>query len=263
MTERNSMDAVTIRDLDRIQEVESEPGHSRLGAAVFGAMALAGAGLAAVLLLRVPHAAPATEDPLAVLAAKSKPAAAAGKKSGMTTGAVTFPAILSDKAQPTTALEGVRSRKEDAPDSQGAAPPPATDKLLVMPLPAQDVLTPSATVGQSKDRLTTLARELSKDEGPETVQPGQAGGFQLQVSSFKDKVEAEAFASALRRRGHRAYIEAADVQDRGVWYRVRIGPFDSKHATMLYRQEFEAKERLVTFVVEPPPKLAPGAAAAH
>jgi hypothetical protein len=33
---------------------------------------------------------------------------------------------------------------------------------------------------------------------------------------------------------------------------VRIGPFKYRHSAVIYRQEFEAKERMVTFIVDPP-----------
>jgi len=96
-----------------------------------------------------------------------------------------------------------------------------------------------------------MARKVAREEGAE-IPPGTPGGHQLQVSSFKTQEEADRFASALRRRGHRAYIEPANVPGRGLWYRVRIGPFKYRHSAVIYRQEFEAKERLVTFIVDPP-----------
>ena len=42
------------------------------------------------------------------------------------------------------------------------------------------------------------------------------------------------------------------MKGRGVWHRVRIGPFKYKRSAEIYRQEFEAKERMVTFIVDPP-----------
>ena len=42
------------------------------------------------------------------------------------------------------------------------------------------------------------------------------------------------------------------MKGRGLWYRVRIGPFKFRRSAVLYRQDFEAKERLVTFIVDPP-----------
>ena len=59
-------------------------------------------------------------------------------------------------------------------------------------------------------------------------------------------------AAALRRRGHKAYVEPAQVRGRVLWYRVRIGPFKYKQSAVVYRQDFEAKERIVTFIVDPP-----------
>src|SRR5690606_23463212 len=99
--------------------------------------------------------------------------------------------------------------------------------------------------------LTTMAREAGKATGAE-VEPGGPGGYQIQVSSFDQKPDADAFAAVLRRRGHRAYVEAAHVKGRGLWHRVRIGPFKHKRSADIYRQEFEAKERMVTFIVSPP-----------
>ena len=33
---------------------------------------------------------------------------------------------------------------------------------------------------------------------------------------------------------------------------VRVGPFKYRHSAVIYRQDFEAKERMVTFIVDPP-----------
>ena len=49
------------------------------------------------------------------------------------------------------------------------------------------------------------------------------------------------------------------MKGRGIWYRVKIGPFKYRHAAVIYRQEFEAKERMVTFIVDPPRQKEPSA----
>jgi cell division septation protein DedD len=183
---------------------------------------------------------------------------------------VTFPTLLSDARRPTTALEAVRDQRgggAPAPALSGSAapplpftlapgapttPPPAADRLPVVPLPAQQVLQTSPVAAVPGDTLTAMAKHVSRDEGAETAPTGTPGGYQLQVSSFKTQPEADAFAAALRRRGHKAYVEPAQVKGRGLWYRVRIGPFKYKHSAVVYRQEFEQKERIVTFIVDPP-----------
>jgi cell division septation protein DedD len=77
------------------------------------------------------------------------------------------------------------------------------------------------------------------------------GGFQLQVASFKDPADAAKLVEDLRRRGHRAYSQAAQVPERGLWHRVRIGPFKSKFEANRYKVEFERSERVSPFVVDP------------
>ena len=110
------------------------------------------------------------------------------------------------------------------------------------------------TTTPQQDSLRRLANNLNaaQERGGALVDSGRPGGYQLQVSSFKNLPDATAFASALRRRGHRAHVESARVKGRGLWHRVRVGPFKYKRSATIYRQDFEAKERLVSFVVNPP-----------
>ena len=96
-----------------------------------------------------------------------------------------------------------------------------------------------------------MAKEASSPVA-EPVAEGHAGGYALQASSFRTEPEAEAFAVALRRRGHRAYVEQAVLPNHGTWYRVRVGPFHTQREATVYRAEFERKERIVPFLVEPP-----------
>jgi DedD protein len=250
----DSLDAA-VRNLDEIQEADPGARPSRLGALVLASLGGACIVFAAVALMRTPpKAKPTSADPLGDLVARAHPAGAPAKEKKDGIGHdVTFPGMLSDSKSPTTALEVVRSPRDPA------APPPApvatfsaaADRLPVVPLPAQHVLQTSQGEATPRDTLTSMARQVSREGGAE-IPAGGPGGYQLQVSSFKTQEEAEGFAAALRRRGHKAYIEPANVKGRGLWYRVRIGPFKYRHSAVIYRQEFEAKERMVTFIVDPP-----------
>lgn len=245
-----------MRNLDEIQEDDGPPKGPRLGALALASLGGACILFASFLLLRHPSKGAAdTKDPLGDLVARSRNAAPSDSV-GVD---VTFPRLLSDGQNPTTALEAVRGKPAEQDDKfvlpagSPTSPPPAMDRLPVVPLPAQDILSNAGeeTISKPNDVLTTMARNASRDTGTE-VDPGSPGGFQLQVSSFNDETEAKAFAAALRRRGHKAYVEPAYVKNKGLWHRVRIGPFKYKRSAETYRQEFEAKERLVTFIVSPP-----------
>ena len=246
----------SVRNLERIQEKDDAPRMPRavsvalivLGGAcvVLSAMALGG---------KKSGDAAARVDPLGDLVAqKGKPSAAGSAKStDISAQDVTFPSILSDQNKPTTALAALGARSAAAIPS---SPPPPTDVLPVVPLPAQNVLQASPVVTHPRDDLTKAADQIeaSAEESKAAAPAGHLGGYQLQVSSFKTRGEADAFAQQLRVRGHKAYVLEANVPGRGTWYRVRVGPFPTQAAASSYRSSFEAREHVVPFVVPPSSK---------
>jgi cell division septation protein DedD len=176
---------------------------------------------------------------------------------------VSFPRILSDGASPTTALAAVKDErgrlvKQDGTANPGdatavlGAPPPASDRLPVVPLPAGTLFNSSPVITSPRDALTDLAANAaaSKTDG-ELAPEGTDGGFQLQVASFKDQAEADRAVEDLRKRGHRAFRQAAHVPDRGLWHRVRIGPFKTKLEALKYKERFERTERIAPFLIDP------------
>jgi cell division septation protein DedD len=63
--------------------------------------------------------------------------------------------------------------------------------------------------------------------------------FTLQLSSFQDKSEAEAFLSSIKSAGFQPYLTEADVGGKGTFYRVRLGSFRSLEAANDAKVEFE------------------------
>jgi cell division septation protein DedD len=265
MTEHGS-----VRNLEQIQETDGGAGTPRgvtillvalgAGCIVFAALALGGK--------RSSGAAQRT-DPLGDLVTQQSKLAQAGsiKPTDLSSRDVTFPGILSDEGSPTTALAAVRGAPNGKPsvlDPGGtaiekvvpgpeASPPPPTDRLAVVPLPAQNILEASPIVTRPRDSLTRAANDAAQlgSAAQPAAPPGREGGYQLQVSSFRTQAEAEQFAAQLRARSHKAYVIEAHVPNRGTWYRVRIGPFPSQHAAASYRVGFEGREHVVPFIVPP------------
>jgi DedD protein len=249
--------AALLRNLEDIQE--DEPGRRGVRA---GTLLLASLGGACVVFAVLSHArrkAPTLvqpNDPLGALMAQgaSTVSMELGGKD------VTFPSMLSDAPRATTALAAVRlgptgpARSLVAPErtaEANTAPPPATDRLITMALPSKAPPAAPLGLGRPQDVLAQLAKQAAAPTGPSAEQ-GNAGGYQLQASSFRDEPEAQQFATALRQHGHRAYVETAQLLGRGTWYRVRVGPFKSQREALTYRAEFEKRERLAPFLVEPP-----------
>jgi DedD protein len=252
-----------LRNLEQIQEAESRSKGPRAGT-----LLLASLGAACVIFAVLSQSwrkAPTVgrpPDPLGELVAQAKVAKPSdhfdlgGKE-------VMLPSMLSDESRTTTALAAMRpSPAASAGPADGVPgppareepannPPPPTDRLPVVPLPARNVAASSPVVSRPRDALTQMAKEASSITTT-PVEEGHGGAYQLQTSSFRSDTEAASFATALRQRGHRAYVEPAQLLGRGVWYRVRVGPFKTQKEAALYRSEFEKKEHLVPFIVEPP-----------
>jgi DedD protein len=255
------MEPVNVRNLEQIQEEDPKRRSSRL--AVMLLSSIGGAAIVMAGVMSAKRAGPpatSTDDPLSNLVAQAKSSASvpAEKLDGTQ---VTFPDILSDQGNATTALAAVKDERGNLlrqpeelvlPAGAPTAPPPASDRLPVMPLPAGSILSQTSVTTQPRDQLTQLAASASKiDQNATAAPPGAEGGFQIQVASFRVAGEADAFAADLQKRGHRAYRQAAYVADRGLWHRVRIGPFKSKFEAIKYREKFEKTERVAPFVVDP------------
>jgi DedD protein len=104
---------------------------------------------------------------------------------------------------------------------------------------------------RSHDRL--IAAALPGGSSGRAAARGSDGEFTLQVISYDSQATAEAFASALRARGHEAFVTIGDVEGRGRYYRVRVGPFKTKEQAEEYRRTFEQRERMNTIVVKRQP----------
>ncbi|MEO7110241.1 MAG: SPOR domain-containing protein [Polyangiaceae bacterium] len=253
------MDEGGVRNLDQIQETDRE---SKTPRAVTLTLLMVGGACAifAGYILPGRKSAPVKAvDPLGDLVAqRSHAGAAAPMPTDLSPHDVTFPGMLSDGDKPTTALAAVRPNSlGSASATTGAMPPPAADRLSVMALPmqipAQNVLEASPIVTRPRDPLTKAASDSAQMVTPATPSSGAGheGGYQLQVSSFRSHDEADGFANQQRARGHKAYVLEAQVPGRGVWYRVRVGPFSTQHAASSYRSTFETREHVVPFIIPP------------
>ncbi len=256
---------MNLRNLEDIQEHDAPRGGFPVGTLVLAA--IAGGVLVVVMMMggqRDTAPAAADADPLAQLveaAKKSAPSAdtVAEKQ-------VTFPGMLSDRDAPTTALAVVKDERGrlrvpveaelEHRHLESIRPSgPAADGEEALPrrsLPIGDLLSQTTVTGQPKDDLAQIAHEHTSDSGDATMAPmGAEGGHEIQVASFRSPDDADGFVTELRKRGHRAYRQAAYVPERGLWHRVRIGPFKSRFEAQQYQQKLEAVERISTFLVDP------------
>jgi len=246
---------VDLRHLDQIQEHDDSASGHRLGSWLLGAVGVGALILTAVMSMPEKHVAvTSTEDPLAELIAKAK------EEKTLPTDQLSpehssFAQILTDRERAVAALVAVKASDghliENTEKPQPAGPP-ASDTLPVVPLPVGKLLDSTKLTTDPQDSLTGLAADRAQmPRGGGRAEEGGPGEFQIQIASFNNKPEADAYVEALRLRGHRAHSEAAHIAGRGLWYRVRIGPFKEKARALAYKSDFERKENMAAFLVDP------------
>lgn len=256
-----AMDRVNVRNLEEIQEDDRAGRSPRLAVLLLASMGLGALGIVALMSRETPSTPRVSDDQaLAELVESHRAKAGEVAPDVLQPGEASFAGVLSDEPNPTTAMVAVRDERGRLIPPQGASstgleallPPAAADKLPVVPLPAGPLLNATPVIQSPRDPMTALAARVSRADGAtEEAQAGHEGDFQIQVASFRDREDAEKFAAELRKRGHAAYRQEADVPGRGIWHRVRIGPFKQKFEAEQYRKKLEAKERTAAFIVDP------------
>jgi cell division septation protein DedD len=86
-----------------------------------------------------------------------------------------------------------------------------------------------------------VTRPDARAEGDKPSEPRTK--FTLQLSSFQDKSEAEAFLTSMRSAGYQPYLTEADVSGKGTFYRVRLGTYRSVEAANEAKAEYEKSGR--------------------
>lgn len=76
--------------------------------------------------------------------------------------------------------------------------------------------------------------------------PARKGGFMLQLSSFQDRAEADAFAR--RFAAQNAYVSSSDVPGKGTVYRVRVGSYSTMKEAASAKTSFEHDHNVIAYV---------------
>ncbi|MCH2109202.1 MAG: SPOR domain-containing protein, partial [Polyangiaceae bacterium] len=212
---------VNYRNLEQIQE-GSRAATSRLTTLILGVVG--GASLVVVGVAvsdRSEGTTSTTVDPLSVLVAQAEEGTP--QQLELNSGQLSFPEVLSDSPERTTALVAVKDERGriKRPTKEGEVEIAYPDNLERPPQPAGALLNATEVTKEPKDGLTRLASDAASfsSDAP-LAESGSPGAFVIQVASFREQADADRFVHELRQRNHRAYREAANVPDRGLWHRV-------------------------------------------
>jgi cell division septation protein DedD len=203
--------------------------------------------------------APEMEDPLALL----------DKVAASTVGAATPPRSVpaakpvaeAPKAAPPAPKPVAEAPKPapPAPKPVAEAPkaaPPAPKPVAEAPKPAAPapkpvVETPKAAVVAPKPVVETPRPVAAEAPKPAADAPKTRSRFALQIGSFPDRAEAEAFA---KRFGPESpYVVPSEIPGKGTWFRVRVGEYSTAKDAIAAKTAFEKQHSVIALVVPPPP----------
>jgi cell division protein FtsN len=140
-----------------------------------------------------------------------------------------------EKGQTKNTLEFYEALKEktknDTIDMPAKKEKPAPSKTIAPPVKQGEVRPPTPSMKENKQR-----------------RPQKGGGLAVQVASTKDPKSANHMVAQLHKKGYPAFIMKAEIPEKGTWYRVRVGYFNSKAEAESVQRQLQ-QEKLEGLIV--------------
>ena len=157
-----------------------------------------------------------------------------------------LPPPAGEAPEPIVALEAPlepatdRVKAEPVPDAV-VVEVPVVEVLAEAPQASQARQAPQTVAAESKPVADREAPESAEEELPETIDvatpadspaaaPDVPRPFTLQVGSFSQQVRAKELVARLKGAQHDAYMVEVDLGSKGIWWRVRVGHFETSQS---------------------------------
>ena len=144
--------------------------------------------------------------------------------------------------------------KETVPLGSGINLPPAEEKVAEVVQPPIDL--PDQPI--VKKKIAAVEKPIEKKAVPKVVvaeQPSTGmpkvvagGSHAVQIGSFGTAGDAVALKKKMLGKGYPAFVVEADLGKKGLWYRVRIGPYVDATAAKAAQKHLEKNEKIKGFI---------------
>ena len=253
-TSRKLLDTA-FEEIDNDDETASTPGGKSLAIfAVLGALILVGViGAGIYYLKHIPGHEALMQKPERILTFPSANTPAPTLKSSRTAeqqgetaqapGEQYSPQALHKAQEQQTPAAGIQQNNQSAPGLVAAAQ--ETAQALPAQVDSKPAQKKEALPGGNDTTQSSTAAFTSN-----SLTDSGAGSHVLLCGSFQDKNKALNLAKKIKAQGYPAFVEKADIESKGVWYRIKIAGFSSKNAAEKARDELKRKLKLEAVVTK-------------
>lgn len=170
----------------------------------------------------------------------------------------TAPVVEDGADKPALTFYEALPKGEQPPLGSGInLPPPEKPKKSEAAAAKTEPLRPPPPVPPASASAVPVASEVAKvgTEAPASIMKVEAtpaplpksvvqGTFVVQVASFKALSDATALRDRLITKGYGAYVQEANLGDKGLWQRVMVGPYAGSEAVSQVVERLKNEERL-------------------
>ena len=153
---------------------------------------------------------------------------------------VSPPQPPAEAAKPELTFYETLAETKKPPLGTGINLPPQTEKKAEKPVATPIEKKPVVEPAPLPARPPQVAPKVETSKPPT--------GYVVQTGSFKKVEEAERLKNQLTAKGYKAFVRKADLGEKGVWYRVLLGPMSTKSEADAVVGDLKKKARLSGFV---------------
>jgi len=153
--------------------------------------------------------------------------------------------LTKEAASQTAPLgSGINLAPVEKPEVSNVVQPPID--LPDQPIVKKETTVVAAVVDQAtQDGSIKVAAQNNESEMPKA---DSAGHYAVQIGSFGAAGDAMTLKKKMLDKDYPAFMVEADLGKKGLWYRVRIGPYADSTAAKLAQKLLEKKEQIKGFV---------------
>lgn len=121
---------------------------------------------------------------------------------------------------------------------------------LLPNMPAETSLSSSYAETKRPTNVASLPSSTPSPQTPLPANPLSTSNFIIQTGSFRNLAQAEELKVKLALGGFQASIQTVKINDTQTWYRVYLGPFESKEKANHLQQKLEQAQQLHSLVLK-------------